>query len=138
MDRHKKPESPLETVRYLAGVKVAESITMGMRDWQIRAKRKKDRMRERLRQKVRKNPHIKPNICSKCGKKKSLTEIEGHHETYASDVVTWLCHNCHKLLHAEDYRMHTERTMNMTWTKYRQKEMLTKGELYEQRKKEGL
>jgi hypothetical protein len=41
---------------------------------------------------------VKPELCSRCGKKRRL---DGHHADYSKPLeVVWLCRPCHKLEHA--------------------------------------
>ena len=45
---------------------------------------------------------IKPEFCSKCGKKEVSRRIHAHHHDYTKPVdVTWLCAQCHKDEHKD-------------------------------------
>ena len=52
---------------------------------------------------VRNSMILKPDFCSKCGKKEVSRKIHAHHHDYTKPVdVTWLCAQCHKDEHKDE------------------------------------
>jgi len=47
--------------------------------------------------------HMRSGCCSLCGKQ--TRHLEGHHESYAPDVLVMLCHLCHHTRHFDPRKL---------------------------------
>lgn len=73
-----------------------------LRGYHYRLNPEKLRIRRQLRYAVKSGTIRKPNNCSRCGGSFNIRQIQGHHKDYAKPYeVTWLCQDCHALVHRE-------------------------------------
>lgn len=69
-----------------------------IKEWQIHHPNEVKAARK-LRSAVKRGEVIRPKCCDCCG---SIGKVSGHHKDYNKVLdVMWLCHSCHKIVHAK-------------------------------------
>ena len=102
--REKNKEQISKRVReYTSDPEVRKRINQRFRKYREDAEyRKKERARGMVNKRVQSGKIIKPDKCSKCGKR---GYVEAHHDDYDKPLdVTWVCKDCHINIHYSNER----------------------------------
>lgn len=94
--------------KYLLNEVYRESIKELNRQLYKKNKHKSD-ARAKLNYAVKKGLIIRPDACSKCGKKApdEVKRIEAHHEDYSKPLdIVWLCGPCHFVIDGRGKKLH--------------------------------